>query len=362
MAEMLALAMAAFGGPEVLAPTTVPRPEPGADEVLIRVATVGANRQDLYTLAGRANNQPRDLPQIPGNDPAGVVVALGPGAAGPELGQRVVVKPSIACLECEACLGGDEAACQRLTSVGVQRPGGFAEYVVAPARNVFPIPAGLSFAEATALAQSAPIALHMLLDRAALRPDDTVLITGAAGAIGSAAVQVAADSGATVIAAARGPERADYVRSLGIADVIDYEAQPEFGPLVREIAPGGVSLYVESAGDPRIWAEATTTLARRGRIAVCGSHAGPRVELDLNWLFRNRVTIIGSSGSTSERFREALARAAEGRLRAPIDSVIPLVEARSAFERILARGNRGKVVLRVADDDVVASAAGPADR
>lgn len=350
---MSALLMDGFGGPDVLKAGTVPRPIPGDGEVLVRVATVGVNRQDTYTLSGRANIKELKLPHIPGNDPAGVIVATGRGVSADRIGERIVVKPAIACGTCDVCRAGEDSACARLESIGVHRPGGFAEYVVVPDRNALLIPASIDFASATALSQSGPVALHMLRDRALTSSDDIVLVTSAAGAIGAAAVQIARTLGATVIAAARGPERTEFVRNLGIDHVIDYEATPDFAARVREIAPDGVSVYVESAGAPAIWSQALKSLGRGARVVVCGSHAGPIVEIDLNWLFRMRVSIIGSSGSTLESFHDALALAAAGDLRPNIDSIRPLAEARSGFDRIIERQNRGKVVLRVADDDAV---------
>jgi len=353
---MRAMVMEAYGGPDVLVEREIPTPSPGPGEVLVWVATVAANRQDQYTMAGKTEKRV-DLPHVPGNDPAGVVVGLGAevansgdGATPLALGDRVVVKPSIACRACAACLDDDESACLRLQSIGLHRQGGFAEYVVAPASNVFTIPRSLGFVEATALSQSGPVALHMLRDRAVLTADDVVLVTSASGAIGSAVIQLAKLEGATVIAAAGGTERMDYVRTLGADHLIDYAAEPEFAPSVRNIVPGGVSLYVESAGSPPIWDQAIKSMARRGRVTVCGSHAGPIVDLNLNWLFRNRLSILGSSGSTRRTFADALALAGEGHLRPNVDTVLPLTEVVSAFGRLIDHQNRGKVVLRVADD------------
>lgn len=347
-ATMRALALTAIGGPQNLAAVELPMPRPGVDEVLIAVRTVAANRQDIFTMRGAANRTSAlALPHVLGIDPAGVVAGLGIGVDGFALGDRVVVKPSISCGTCELCLAGEDEACPHLTNVGVHRQGGMAQFVAVPARNVFRIPDGVGFAEATAMSHSFPVALTMLRDRARLRPDDTVLVTSAAGAIGSAAVQLARLHGARVIAAAGGEERAAYVRGLGADVVIDYRARPAFADEVLAVVPGGATLYVESAGDPAIWKEALRAMARRGRAVVCGSHGGPIVELDLTWLFRNRVAILGCSGSNLAAYRAVLELAAAGRLRANIHAVLPLDRAREAFEVLLDRGNRGKIILEV---------------
>jgi NADPH:quinone reductase-like Zn-dependent oxidoreductase len=343
---MRAMVISAIGGPEVLELREVPTPTPADDEVLVEVRTVAANRQDVFTMNGKANVRELRLPHIPGIDPAGLVAAVGSGVRDLAVGDRVLVKPAIACRTCAVCRAGQDDACLRLRNVGVHLPGGMAEYVAVPRRNVFRIPDGLEFGEATAIAHSFPVAMH-LLNRAELRPDDIVLVTGAAGAIGSATVQLAKLRGATVVAAVGGRDRIAIARAAGADDVVDYGADPAFAARVRDAFPDGVSLYVEPAGNPVIWNEAVRTVGRRGRIAVCGSHAGPRVEVDLSWLFRNRVTIHGCSGSTLDTVNQTIQLAASGRIRATIDSRRPLAEARSAFERLLARENRGKVILEV---------------
>ena len=344
---MRAVRITRIGGPEVLELGEVPTPRPGPDEVLIAVHTVGANRQDVFTMHGKANMRELRLPHIPGIDPAGVVAALGDGVDDLAVGDRVMVKPAIACGDCAFCNAGEDDACLNLANVGVHRPGGMAEFVAVPTSNVFRIPDRLPDAEATASAHSFPVAL-LLLERAGLTADDVVLVTGAAGAVGSAAVQLAKHEGARVVAAVGGEDRATIARELGADLVVDYGADPAFSGQIRAAFPDGVSVYVEPAGNPVIWNEAVKAVGRRGRIAICGAHAGPIVDLDLAWLFRNRVTVLGCSGSTRASVARVLELIAQGVLRPPLDSVRPIDDVHAAFERLLARQNRGKVVLQVA--------------
>lgn len=350
-ATMRAIALTAVGGPENLELTTLPVPQPDRDEVLIAVRTVGANRQDTYTMRAWANRGPQSLPHVLGIDPAGVVASWGADVVGFEAGERVVVKPSISCGACTFCTDGEDDACANLRNVGVHRWGGMAEFVAVPQRNVFRIPANVPFADASAMSHSFPVALTMIRDRAGVRADDTVLVTGAAGAVASAAVQLARIQGARVIAAAGGPDRVARARELGglgADDVIDYQANPAFADDVRRLAPDGISLYVETAGDPAIWSEALKTMGRKGRVTVCGSHGGHMVQLDLNWLFRNRVSVLGCSGSNLAAYRDVIELAAAGRIKASIHEVLPLERARDAFATLLERGNRGKIILEVA--------------
>ena len=112
------------------------------------------------------------------------------------------------------------------------------------------------------------------------------------------------------------------------------------------------ALVMRRFGGPAVWAQALKAMARRGRMAVCGSHAGPVVQLDRNWLFRNRLSVVGSSGSSVARFAEARELAGARQLFPTIDSVHPMADAATEFGRLLGRHNRGKVVLRIAEDAV----------
>lgn len=315
-------------------------PAPQTGEVLIQVRTVAANHRDLLTIAG--SPRPPRLPHILGIDPAGIVVATGRGVEAPVPGTRVVVKPAVACGTCGRCMADDEDACESKETVGVTRPGGFAEYVAVPARNAIPLPDAVDFAAGSALVHSFPVALH-LLHRAGVGPDDIVLVSGAGGAVGSGAVQLARLAGASVIAAVGGSRKAAAAPPADL--VVDYAATPAFSRTIRERFPRGATVYVDSAGNPRVWDEAVRALAPHARIVVCGSHAGPSIRLDLTWLFRQRISILGSSGSTIAGVRQILDLAGKGRVSPPLDSVRSLWAARSAFERLLARQNCGKVVL-----------------
>lgn len=346
---MRALALTDFGGPEHLSFVDLPAPTPGPDEVLVRVRTVGANRMDLDVMRHRGIGLRVTLPQVLGLDPAGEVVATGDEVTDLRPGDRVVAKPSIACGTCRFCRAGDDDACAQLVNIGVDRQGGFAELIAIPRQNLARIPDGLDFAAATALAHAAPVALLMLRERAGVRQGDVVLVSGAGGSIGSAAAQVACLLGARVIALAGSPATVEWARSLPVEAVVDTSAEPAFAAHVRELArPDGVAVHIESVGEPAVFAEAIRSLGRRARAVVCGSHAAPEVTLDLNWLYRNRISLIGSSGSSLASFRDAFALVADGGIRPNIHAVLPLERAADAYRLLVERRNRGKVVLQVA--------------
>ena len=328
-------------------------PSPGPDEVLVRVATVGVNRRDLEIVEGVARSEETDRPIILGLDPAGVVAEVGADVFDLAVGDRVVVKPSIDCGSCAACRSGRDDSCGQISTIGIDRPGGMAEYVAVPASNVAAIPEGIGFAEASAVALSNAIALTLLRTVAA-EAGETVLVSGASGTVGSATVQLARMRGARVIALVGSEHGVQWLRALPRAVTpelaIDCSTMPDFAAEVRSRMADGVGVYVETASHPRIWQEALRTLRKGARVAVVGAHAGPVVELDNQWLYRHRVTIHGCWGSTQSAFREVLRMAGEGRIAANIDSIQPLSNAGAAYQRLIDHKNEGKVILRVADD------------
>ncbi len=347
---MRAMALAELGGPHCIMDTNLPVPEPAEDEVLIRVRTVAVNHQDLFTMSGRAHMANLSFPHVMGIDPSGVVAGCGSRVTSLAVGRRVVVKPPIACDACEFCARGEDDSCPSLHNVGVHRWGGHAEYVTVPERSVYPISSGLTHAKATALAHSFPVAEQMFT-RVGLTGDDVVVVAGASGAIGSAAVQLAKLAGAFVIGAAGSPDRAARAAAAGADATVDYTAEPDFAGTVRSIVPEGVTLFLDPASNPDVWKEVLKTLRNRARVVVCGSHAGPMVQINNNWLFRSRVAIYGSAGSTRRGMRRCLDLAGAGRIDPAIDSVRPLGDIREAYADLGSRRNVGKIVLRVADGD-----------
>src|SRR5262249_28404682 len=207
-----AIVIREFGPPGVMRVEDVPTPEPDAGEVLIKVHAVSVNRTlDLIVRSG-TYARPVTLPLVPGVDPAGVIVKLGPGVEGRKVGDRVVTALRVT--------GGSRFAAPRL--LGVHSWGGYAEYVKAPAQSTQLIPDGLDFPTACVVARHAPTAFHLLRDRARLKAGEWVLVMGAAGGLGSAGVQAAKYLGAKVIAAAGADERVKVGLDLGAEAGVNY--------------------------------------------------------------------------------------------------------------------------------------------
>lgn len=343
LVPMKALAITAFEGPEALHPIDLPDPVVAPNDVVVEVETVGVNRLDLAVLRGQGPGKGAPLPLVPGIDPAGTVSRVGEEVEGVSVGDRVVAKPNIACFECPHCVAGEPWACTRQKIIGVHRPGGLAPSVAVPARNAVPIPEGVSSAEATVAVHSFPVVLRMFKQAGGVGPGSRVLVIGAAGAIGAAAVQLARFYGAEVTGVVSGGDKAAFVEGLGAAAIDRTASDLRRG--LTDAAGDAFDLIADTAGEPESTMAALERLAWRGRYVTCGSHAGGRIEVDLGELYRNRQSIIGSSASGYDDVAEVFALLAGGELTAPVDHIRPVGEAREAYAELASRRNIGKIVL-----------------
>src|SRR5580765_2924947 len=219
---MKALYFEKHGGNDVLRYGDRPEPAVGPGQVRIAVRAAALNHLDLFVRNGIPDVP---LPQIPGADAAGVVDAVGAGVEGVTPGDRVLVQPGLYDNVCEFCRSGEQSLCIKFQIVGEHGPGTFAEKVVVPARNVFPIPPRLSFEEAAAFPLVYQTAWRMVLTRGDLRPGQTVLLHGGGGGIGVAVLEIAKLAGGRVFVTTSGEEKARRLSEAGAETVLDYTKQ-----------------------------------------------------------------------------------------------------------------------------------------
>ena len=346
---MRAAVQRAFGDPSAVRVEDWPDAVAGPGEVVVRVDAVTLNRTDLHVLERTNIGRSVELPHIGGLDPAGVVVALGEGVEGVAVGDPIVAKPLIACTTCRFCAAGDEAMCERPTYVGVHRQGGFAELVALPARAVFRRPDGLDAVHAATTAHSVPVVLHLLQTVGRVGPDDVVVIVGAAGGLGIAALQVAARVlGARAIGAVGDPAKGGGLAALGASAVVSYADPNGLRERLREAAGDRPpTVIVDNVGDPTLWPELVASLDKGGRVLSCGAHAGGVVALDLSLFYRMQLRLLSTAGSSAAEFRRALELVADGTIEVEPHVVLPLDDIDRAFEELIARRNTGKIVLQV---------------
>jgi NADPH:quinone reductase-like Zn-dependent oxidoreductase len=339
---MDAVRLHGFGGPETLVAERVDVPAPGAGEVLVRVRAAGVNHLDLDIRAG-TSRLPIRLPHVLGLEAAGEIASVGPGVEGLASAARGAVLYQSHCGASVPCAAGEDSLCPRGELLGVHRAGGYAQYVVAPAGQVVPLAAQVSFDDAAAVQLSFGTAWHALAGRAGLRQGETVLVSAAGSGVGSAALQVALLLGARRVASVGSPAKAAAARALGVDLVVDYSSAPLAETVRAET--GGVDVVLEHVGG-ELFAESLRCLRPGGRIVVLGAHAGERVPVDLVELFRNQWSVIGSRRATDGELRHVFDLLAAGELRPTIHAALPLAQAAEAHELLASRRAFGKVLLR----------------
>ena len=339
---MKAIVQHAFGGPEVLKFEDVATPEPGPDDVLVRVRAVSVNRTlDLAVRSGAYVRKPK-LPHILGVDPSGTVEAVGRNVTDRKVGDRVFVNLFVPSNDPSAPFVREVG---RVFLLGVDVWGGYAEFVRVPAGNTHLVPETLSFHDATVIARHTPTALNLVENRGKVAAGEWVLVMGASGGLGSAAVQIARLNGAKVIAAAGAKDRVEAALALGADFGIDYRKQDLAAEISKLTGGHGVDLVCENVGDPVLWRAAFESMATGGRMVTAGAHAGDEVALSLRKLYLRRLQIIGDGSEAPGGIARAFQLAGEGKVKATVDRVMPLREAAAAHELVAGRETLGKVLL-----------------
>lgn len=342
---MKAVVFTEHGGPEVLRYTDVPEPTIGPDEVLVRVRACALNHLDIWIRRGLPGIS-IPMPHILGSDIAGEVAQVGKDVTGIKPGEKIVLSPGICCGHCEQCAAGKDSQCREYTLFGYMVPGGYAEYVKAPAVNVIPAPPHLAHEEAAAIPLVFVTAWHMLITRAGLKPAEEVLVLGAGSGVGSAAIQIAKAAGARVIATGGTDEKLAKARELGADETILHSKSDIAAEVKRLTDRRGVDIVFEHVGQAT-WEKSIRSLAVGGRLVTCGATTGFEGKIDIRYLFSRQISILGSyMGSKAELL--SVMKLVERRAVKPVlDKVFPLAEAAEAHRRLEHREQFGKIVLRV---------------
>ena len=334
------------GGPEVLEYTDVPEPRIRANEVLVEVKACALNHLDIWARKGLPGIE-IPLPHILGNDVAGVVREAGELVTWVKPGDEVMVQPGVSCGHCEACLSGRDNFCREYDIIGYRRDGGYAELVAVPGVNVIPKPAQLSWEAAAALPLVTVTAWHMLVTRADVQPGEQVLVHAAGSGVGSVAIQIAKLRGARVITTASTDEKLAHARELGADETINYTSNDWPKEVKRLTDRKGVDVVVEHTG-AATWPGSISSLKNNGRLVTCGATSGYDARTDLRQVFYRNISLLGSFMGSKAELLEAMKFVEAGKIRAVVDRVLPLSEARQAHELLENRAQFGKVVLKPA--------------
>jgi len=354
---MRAVLLTGFGGFDRLDyRTDVPVPSPGAGEVLIRVGAAGVNNTDINTRvgwyskeinepatatagsAGHAGSRPDgtawtgsppQFPRIQGADACGVVVAVGAQVDLTRIGQRVLVEPALR--------AADEPDQYRIVYFGSECDGAFAEFTRVPSASAHRIDSSLSDVELASF-PCAYSAAENMLTRAAVTAGETVVVTGASGGVGSAAVQLACRRRATVVAVAAEPKAA-LVAALGASRVV-----PRGADLIGALGPESVDVVADVAGGAQ-FPQLLTVLKRGGRYATAGAIAGPIVELDLRTLYLKDLRLLGCTVLEADVFTNLVRYIQRGDIRPVVAKTYPLSAIVAAQQDFLSKRHVGKIVL-----------------
>lgn len=312
-------------GVEALAWTELPTPAPKAGEVLVEIRAASLNFPDLLMVQNKYQIKP-PLPFVPGSEFSGVVQVVGEGVTHLQVGQSV------------ACLSGT---------------GGFATHTLAPAARCMPLPPDFAHVDAAAFIMTYATSHHALVDRGQLQAGETVLILGAAGGVGTAAIQIAKAVGARVIAAASTDEKCDICLKLGADAVINYSVE-NLRDAIKSLTDGkGPDVIYDPVGG-ELAEPAFRSIAWRGRYLVVGFAAGPIPSLPLNLPLLKGASIVGVFwGEFAKREPQANAQMmgtlaqwyAQGKIKPVIDRTMPMPQLPAAFAHMGARAVIGKLVL-----------------
>jgi NADPH:quinone reductase len=303
----------------------LPTPTPGKGQVLVEIKAASLNFPDILIVQNKYQFKP-DLPFVPGSEYAGIVAALGESVTNLKVGQSV------------ACLSGT---------------GGFGTHTLAPADKCMPLPPGFSHVDAAAFIMIYATSHHALIDRAALKAGETVLVLGAAGGVGTSAIQIAKAVGAKVIAAASSDEKCALCKSIGADATINYSKET-LRDAVKKLTDGkGPDVIYDPVGGD--FAEpAFRSIGWRGRYLVVGFASGPIPSLPLNLALLKGASIVGVFWGDYSR-REPQANAAmmgelakwyaQGKIKPVIDRIMPMSELKAAYAHMGSRGVKGKLVM-----------------
>lgn len=312
-------------GADALQWKELPTPQPKAGEVLISIAAASLNFPDLLIIQNKYQMKP-PLPFVPGSEYAGTIEAVGEGVTSLKVGQNV------------ACLTGT---------------GGFGTHTVAPAALCMPLPPSFPLVDAAAFIMIYATSHHALIDRGQLKPGETVLVLGAAGGVGTSAIQIAKVVGARVIAAASTDEKCELCKSIGADVTINYSKENLRDAIKAATDGKGPDVIYDPVGGD--FAEpAFRSIARRGRYLVIGFAAGPIPALPLNLPLLKEASIVGVFWGSFSR-HEPKANAAmmqelarwygEGKVKPVIDRTMPMAELKAAYAHMGSRAVKGKLVM-----------------
>ncbi|MCL6229613.1 zinc-binding dehydrogenase [Bartonella bilalgolemii] len=323
-----------------------PPPPPNPGEVTVRIKAIALNHIDVWGWRGMAFAK-RKMPLVIGAEASGEIAQLGDGIENLQVGQLVSIYGAHTCGLCQACCEGRDNLCDHVKGVYGFHLDGFAcELVNLPAHLLVPAPLECDEIKAAVAPITFGTVEHMLFDNAKLQAGETILIHAGGSGIGSAAIQIAKNTGCTVITTVGSDNKIKKAQSLGADHVINYRKE-RFEGIVRKLTQKkGVDVVFEHVGADT-WAGSMLSMKRGARLVTCGSTSGISTSMNLMQLFQQQLKIFGSFGCRMENMTNAMQKMAQGIVYPVIDTIINFDKIDIALKRMESRDVFGKIILMI---------------
>ena len=340
---MKAIQINKHGSLDVLKLSEIDEPVCTDSKVKIKIKACAINHLDIWVRNG-FENLILPLPLILGSDASGTIVEKGKNVENYNIGDDVVIQPGTFKLSCKIAKQGKENYSRTYGVLGETENGVQAEYVVLDPINIFNKPKHLTYIDSSSMQLVFMTAHQMIVNRAKLQPEETILIYGATSGVGSAAIQIAKDIGSKVITTVGNKSKIDHAYKMG-ADYVVLHNEDVFDRNIKEISNGdGINVVFEHIG-LKTWNKSLKLLNKGGRIVTCGATTGSKVDIDLTHLFIKQLSILGSTMSNMATFEDVMTNINNKKYKPFVDKVYNFNDIKDAHQRIENREHIGKVVL-----------------
>lgn len=320
-------------------------PSLGAGDVRVKIHAAALNHVDLHMIdSGKRIDH--SLPLTLGVDGSGEVESIGELGSPLMMGQPVLIYPLIYCGRCKYCEAGIQPLCVDMRFIGQHTNGTMAEYVSVPAKNLIALPPGLSWAEGACLPTAYLTAWRMVVNKARVRPGETVLVIGIGGGVSMAALQFARLCGAKVIVTSSSDTKLTRAIALGAWAGINYRTEDVVQRVMSLTDGAGVNVVCNNVGGDT-WGPSLRAATRGGRIVMCGVTNGDRPPAELRRIFIRQLEVYGSTHGTTSDLQQMLAAISDQNLRPTIDRIVSLSESVAALEELREATQFGKIVVDV---------------
>ncbi len=339
---MKSVIIESHGSPSVIKIIDTEEPSCSVDKVKVQIKSSSINHLDLWVRKGVPGLH-IDFPRVLGSDASGVVVDVGEKVSGFNLGDKVVIQPGVYDKTCPIVKKGNENLSPTYGILGETHNGVQSEYLILDPVNLHPMPARLSFNEASSMGLVFMTAYQMLIKKAQIQKGDCVLVYGATSGVGGAAIQIAKEKGCKVISTVGDKSKVEYAESVG-ADTVFIHDDSLYSKVRDFLGKDRVDVVFEHVGKAT-WETSIRLLSKGGRLVTCGATTGSKVNVNLTHLFFKNLSILGSTMASVDTFREVFKKIDGGSYKSQIDRVYSFKEIIEAHHRVENRKNLGKVVI-----------------